>query len=112
MPFILIDPEVDQEDLFSGIQSAMQKDLIDAQQTAQDATSDKQASAKSGQRNMPSKRRGVGNASRPQNQNGRRTSPNIKRSDTAWISTVENLLEEQYDVKIESSTNIQQDEEN
>jgi hypothetical protein len=107
-----IDPEVDQEDLFSGIQSAMQKDLIDAQQTAQDATSDKQASAKSGQRNMPSKRRGVGNASRPQNQNGRRTSPNIKRSDTAWISTVENLLEEQYDVKIESSTNIQQDEEN
>lgn len=107
-----IDPEVDQEDLFSGIQSAMQKDLIDAQQAAQDATSDKQAPAKSGQRNAPSKRRGVGNATRPQNQNGRKTSPNIKRSDTTWISTVENLLEEQYDVKIESSKNIQQDEEN
>lgn len=107
-----IDPEVDQDDLFTGIQSAMQKDLIDAQQGAQDATSDKQAPAKSGQRNMPSRRRGAGNATRPQNQNGRRTSPNIKRSDNAWISTVENLLEEQYDVKIEPSANIQQDEEN
>jgi len=107
-----IDPEVDQDDLFTGIQSAMQKDLIDAQQGAQDATSDKQGPAKSGQRNMPSRRRGAGNATRPQNQNGRRTSPNIKRSDNAWISTVENLLEEQYDVKIEPSANIQQDEEN
>ena len=106
-----IDPEVDQEDLFAGIQSAMQKDLIDAQQSAQDATSDKQASAGSGQRNLPSKRRGVGNASRPQNQNGRRTSPNIKRSDPNWITTVENLLEEQYNVKIEESENLKKDEE-
>ncbi|MBM4224876.1 MAG: hypothetical protein FJ167_08805, partial [Gammaproteobacteria bacterium] len=40
-----IDPEVDQEDLFSGIQNAMQKDLIDTQQSAQDATSDKQTPA-------------------------------------------------------------------
>lgn len=107
-----IDPEVNQDDLFSGIQNAMQRDLIDAQQDAQDATSDKQAPAKTGERNLPSKRRGVGNATRPQNQNGRRTSPNIKRSDNAWISTVENLLEEQYNVKIEPSANIQQDEEN
>lgn len=106
-----IDPEVDQEDLFAGIQSAMQKDLIDAQQSAQDATSDKQASAGSGQRNLPSKRRGVGNATRPQNQNGRRTSPNIKRSDPNWITTVENLLEEQYNVKIEESENLKKDEE-
>jgi hypothetical protein len=106
-----IDPEVDQEDLFAGIQSAMQKDLIDAQQSAQDATSDKQASAGPGQRNLPSKRKGVGNATRPQNQNGRRTSPNIKRSDPTWITTVENLLEEQYNVKIEESENLKKDEE-
>lgn len=108
-----IDPEVDQEDLFSGIQSAMQKDLIDAQQQAsQDAASDKQEPAKRGQRNMPSNRRGVGNTTRPQNQNGRRTSPNIKRSDPNWITTVENLLQEQYDVKIEESENLKKDEEN
>jgi hypothetical protein len=106
-----IDPEVDQEDLFAGIQSAMQKDLIDAQQSAQDATSDKQVSAGPGQRNLPSKRKGVGNATRPQNQNGRRTSPNIKRSDPTWITTVENLLEEQYNVKIEESENLKKDEE-
>jgi hypothetical protein len=106
-----IDPEVDQEDLFAGIQSAMQKDLIDAQQSAQDATSDKQASAGPGQRNLPSKRKGVGNTTRPQNQNGRRTSPNIKRSDPTWITTVENLLEEQYNVKIEESENLKKDEE-
>ncbi len=107
-----IDPEVDQEDLFSGIQNAMQKNLIDSQQANKDATSDKQTPAKSGQRNLSSKRRGVGNAVRPQNQNGRRSSPNIKRSDNTWISTVENLLQEQYDVKIESSVNTHIDEEN
>lgn len=104
-----IDPDVDQEDLFSGIQSAMQKDLIDAQQQAsKDASSDKQEPAQSGQRNLPSRRRGVGNASRPQNQNGRRTSPNIKRSDPNWITTVENLLEEQYNVKMEESESSQE----
>jgi len=37
---------------------------------------------------------------RPQNQQGRLTSPNIKRSDSAWIGMVENLLEEQYNVVI------------
>ncbi len=103
-----IDPDVDQEDLFSGIQTSLQKDLIDTQQAA---NSDKQTPAKTGQRNLPSKRKGVGNATRPQNQNGRRTSPNIKRSDPNWITTVENLLEEQYDVKMEVSENTQQTKE-
>lgn len=107
-----IDPEVDQDDLFTGIQSSFQKDLIDTQQAAQDANSDTQQPASAGQRNTPSRRRGVGNATRPQNQNGRRTSPNIKRSDPNWITTVENLLEEQYNVKIEESENISQVEEN
>jgi len=106
-----IDPEVDQDDLFSGIQNAMQKDLIDTQQSAQDATSDKQTPAKKGQRNSVSKRKGSGNTTRPQNQNGRRNSPDIKRSDHSWISTVENLLEEQYNVKLEPSINTSQNEE-
>jgi len=97
-----LDPETEVDDLFTGIQTTLQKDLIDTQQQAQDANSDKQEPAKSGQRNLPSKRRGAGNATRPQNQSGRRTSPNIKRSDNSWVNMVENLLEEQYDVKIEN----------
>jgi len=97
-----LNPETEVDDLFTGIQTTLQKDLIDTQQQAQDANSDKQEPAKSGQRNLPSKRRGAGNATRPQNQSGRRTSPNIKRSDNSWVNMVENLLEEQYDVKIEN----------
>ena len=106
-----LDPETNEEELFSGIQNAMQKDLIDTQQQAQNANSDKQQPAKSGQRNLPSKRRGVGNSVRPQNQSGRKTSPNIKRSDNKWINMVENLLEEQYDVKMEELENKTKSEE-
>jgi hypothetical protein len=106
-----LDPETNEEELFSGIQNAMQKDLIDTQQQAQNANSDKQQPAKSGQRNLPSKRRGVGNSVRPQNQSGRKTSPNIKRSDNKWINMVENLLEEQYHVKIEELDNKTKSEE-
>ena len=106
-----LDPEVNPDELFSGIQNAMQKDLIDSQQQAKDADTDTQEPAKSGQRNLPSNRRGVGNAVRPQNQSGRKTSPNIKRSDANWINTVENLLEEQYNVKIEELQNKNQSEE-
>lgn len=106
-----LDPETNEEELFSGIQNAMQKDLIDTQQQAQNANSDKQQPAKSGQRNPPSKRRGVGNSVRPQNQSGRKTSPNIKRSDNKWINMVENLLEEQYHVKIEELDNKTKSEE-
>jgi hypothetical protein len=113
-----IDPEVDVNELFSGIQSSIQKDLIDAQQQASQASQqptgdagDKQEPAKPGQRNLPSNRRGTGNASRPQNQNGRNTSPNIKRSDPNWITTVESLLEEQYNVKVEENEMSPQDKE-
>ena len=106
-----LDPEVNLDELFSGIQNSMQKDLIDAQQQAQDANADTQEPAKAGQRNLPSNRKGVGNSVRPQNQSGRKTSPNIKRSDTNWINTVENLLEEQYNVKIEEFENKNESEE-
>jgi hypothetical protein len=110
-----IDPEANMDDLFSAIQTDQQKDIIDAQATANPpaptVAGDKQTPAKKGSRNMPSKRKGVGNAIRPQNQNGRKTSPNIKRSDPDWINTVENLLQEQYDVKIEESNLTIQSEE-
>jgi len=103
-------PEVEIEELFPSIQgqvqiqiSSAQSDIQTQQQQMKDVMKDgdKQASAPKGQVNLPSNRRGVGNAMRPQNQNSRRTSPNIKRSDPAWINIVENLLEEQYNVKIE-----------
>jgi hypothetical protein len=106
-----IDPEVDMENLFTGIQTSMQKDIIDTQQSAQDANSDKQKPAQAGQRNLPSNRRGVGNSVRPQNQSQRKTSPDIKRSDSNWINMVENLLEEQYNVKIEELENKTKSEE-
>lgn len=106
-----LDPETDMDDLFSGIQATIQKDIIDTQQAAQDANSDKQKPAQPGQRNLPSKRRGVGNTVRPQNQSQRRTSPDIKRSDSNWINMVENLLEEQYDVMIEEVENKTKSEE-
>jgi hypothetical protein len=106
-----IDPEVDMENLFTGIQTSMQKDIIDTQQSAQDANSDKQKPAQAGQRNLPSNRKGVGNSVRPQNQSQRKTSPDIKRSDSNWINMVENLLEEQYNVKIEELENKTKSEE-
>ena len=104
-----VDSEVDMEELYPSIQGQVQIEIsrgqaeVQAQaQQMKDVVSDgdKQASAPKGQVNLPSGRRGVGNAIRPQNQQGRRTSPNIKRSDTAWLGLVENLLEEQYNVII------------
>ena len=103
------DPDIDMDSTFHGLQSQMQMDMAAAQADAQakaqkmkDVTKDgdKQSPATAGQRNLPSRRRGAGNTIRPQNQQGRRTSPNIKRSDSSWIGLVENLLEEQYNVVI------------
>jgi hypothetical protein len=104
-----IDADVDTEELFPSIQGKVQieisKGQAEVQANAQKmkdvmADGDKQDSAPKGQVNLPSSRRGVGNSVRPQNQQGRRTSPNIKRSDPSWLGLVENLLEEQYDVII------------
>lgn len=110
-----IDPEYDMEELFAGIQAEIQMDMAEnqaklamknqqqaqAQQGAEN--SDKQQSAKSGQRNLPSRRRGPGNVIRPANQQGRKTSPDIRRSDLSWLPVIENALKEEYNV-------IEQDE--
>lgn len=103
------DPDVDKEELFMSIQGQNQIDISAAQSENQAKLTamkdvkkdgDKQDSAQKGERNLPSKRRGPGNSIRPQNQKTRRNSPNIKRSDPTWLSVVENLLEEQYNVVI------------
>ena len=103
------DPDVEKEELFMSIQGQNQIDISAAQSENQAKVmamkdvkkdGDKQEPAKKGQRNLPSQRRGPGNSIRPQNQKGRRNSPNIKRADPTWLSVVENLLEEQYNVVI------------
>ena len=114
------DPDVEKEELFMSVQGQVQIDIGDAQaktqariQKQQDAQDgDKQASAPAGQRNLPSNRRGPGNTIRPQNQQKRNTSPNIKRADPTWLSVVENLLEEQYNVVIVEEADKKVDETN
>jgi len=81
------------------MQGKVQVDIMDAQnQMKTQADSDKQASSTGGQRNLPNRRKGAGNATRPANQSGRKTSPNIRRSDLTWLSVVENVLEKDYNV--------------
>ncbi len=104
-----VDPEAEEDDLFQAKQGKVQMDMAKAQakitQNVQQknqkdvvADGDKQEPAQKGQRNLPSNRRGPGNAVRPQNQQGRNTSPNIKRSDNSWLGLVENLLEDEYNI--------------
>jgi hypothetical protein len=104
-----VDPEAEEDDLFQAKQGKVQMDMAKAQaKITQDvqqknqkdvvADGDKQQPAQKGQRNLPSNRRGPGNAVRPQNQQGRNTSPNIKRSDNSWLGLVENLLEDEYNI--------------
>jgi hypothetical protein len=114
-----IDPEVELDELYNSIQGKVQIEIAKAQSEIQSKAQakltkatqgqqpvdlakdgDKQQSAPKGQSNLTSGRRGAGNTIRPQNQSGRRTSPNIKRSDNAWLGLVENLLEEQYNIVV------------
>jgi hypothetical protein len=103
-----MDPEYDKDELFGGIQAEIQMEIA-ANQAGLTAgnqqktltgpeNSDKQQSARKGQRNLPSSRRGAGNVIRPTNQQGRVTSPNIRRSDLSWLPSIENLLKEEYNV--------------
>ena len=99
-----LDPAYEKEELFAGIQAEIQMDMaknqaeITAQNTPVPKTSDGEQSANKGQRNLPSNKKGPGNIIRPQNQQGRRTSPNIRRSDLTWLSVIENALESEYNV--------------
>lgn len=102
-----LDPEIEEDNLFASIQGRVQVDISKAQAELTAAnkapapkadSSDKQQSAPSGQRNLPNNRRGPGNVIRPANQQGRRTSPDIRRSDLSWLVSVEKLLESDYNV--------------
>ncbi len=99
------DPDVDISNTFASLQADIQVDVANATTKAQSdnqapdpKTSDGQKSATSGQRNLPSKRKGVGNAMRPANQNGRKSSPDIKRYDNNFLSVIESLLDKEYTV--------------
>jgi hypothetical protein len=97
-----VDPDYNEEELFPSIQADVQMKLQAAQQstagTDVQRDGDKQQSSSGGQRNLPNRRRGVGNTVRPANQQGRRNSPDIKRMDHKLLSVVENLLDEDYNV--------------
>jgi hypothetical protein len=101
-----IDPEYEIDDFFASIQADVQMDIaknqadIVAKSQMKDVVKDgdKQAPAPQGQRNLKSNRRGVGNATRPANQQGRNNSPNIRRSDLESLSVIENLLEKDYNI--------------
>jgi len=101
-----IDPEYEIDDFFASIQADVQMDIaknqadIAAKSQMKDVTKDgdKQTSAPQGQRNLKNNRRGAGNATRPANQQGRNTSPNIRRSDLESLSVIENLLEKDYNI--------------
>lgn len=99
-----IDPNYDKDELFAGIQAGIQMDMaanqaeISAQNAPLPKTEDGQNSATKGQRNLPSSRKGAGNIIRPANQQGRKTSPDIRRSDLSWLSVIENALEAEYNV--------------
>lgn len=93
-----LDPEYEFDELFPSVQAKVQAQLMGGQtsgMTDVQTDGDKQPSAAPGQVNLPNNRRGVGNTMRPQNQQGRNTSPNIRRSDTAWLSVVEDLLKDE-----------------
>jgi hypothetical protein len=106
-----MDTEVNEERLYSQMQAQLQMDMAKNQamvsgQTSSPKSSDGENPAIKGQRNLPSSRKGVGNSSRPQNQNGRKNSSNIRRADDmSWLSTVEKLLEPEYNYVQEEKTN-------
>ena len=104
-----MDPDVDKKELYAALQGRVQVDISKEQakisQKQQDQAmsqqpttdnADTQEPAPRGQRNLPNSRRGVGNTIRPANQNGRRTSPDIKRYDNQFLIMIENLLDEEY----------------
>lgn len=107
--------DVDAEELYSGLQAKTQIDIAGAQAelSAQNApdpkNTDGQKSAPAGQRNLPNSRKGTGNKSRPQNQNGRSSSPNIRRHDNKFLTVIESLLENEYNVL---GTDIEKDDKN
>jgi hypothetical protein len=101
-----LDPEYDEEDLYASIQAKIQMEMAKNQAEITSGTKavdvqrdgDKQTPATKGQRNLPNTKRGSGNTIRPANQQGRKTSPNIRRSDNSWLTLVENALESEYTI--------------
>lgn len=98
-----IDIEYQSDDFYAAIQAQLQMDMAQKQAENKNMNDvskdgDKQSSAQKGQRNLPNKRKGVGNTIRPANQNGRNNSPNIRRSDNTWLTLVENALESEYTI--------------
>jgi|688.fasta_scaffold23444_4 hypothetical protein len=111
-------PEVDMTQLYAAVQGQIQasnmmlqagnlKDtslkpssqstsVIDISQPDATKKPNAQKPAGKGQTNAPNATKGIDNQMRPANQFGKRTSPNIKRMDNQFLSTIESLLDEEY----------------
>lgn len=100
------DADYEINELYAGVQATIQAELAanqadlaaQAKDEPRQANSDNQDSAKSGQRNLPSRRKATGNIIRPANQQGKKTSPDIRRSDLSWLTVIENALINEYNV--------------
>lgn len=104
------EPEADTKNMHAAMQGDVQVDIAKATAKAQASvspnkgsapqakTSDGQASAPAGQRNLPNTKKGNANSMRPMNQNGRKNSPDIKRYDNNFLSVIESLLDKEYTV--------------
>lgn len=87
------DVNVDESRLYSKMQSATQTEsqieVIKAQ-PAPAGTSSRPANKKA------TAKKTADNRSRPRNQHGRRTSPNIRHNDEVWLSEVASMLDDEY----------------
>lgn len=91
-----MDPEdIDEERLQVYMIGKIESEFAEAQ--ARVAASLKPDAAPSSQKGRPNKRnnKSVANKSRPANQHGRRTSPNIRHVDDTWLSDVVETLDEE-----------------
>jgi hypothetical protein len=76
--------------------SSQSTSVIDISQPDATKKPNAQKPAGKGQTNAPNATKGIDNQMRPANQFGKRTSPNIKRMDNQFLSTIESLLDEEY----------------
>lgn len=87
------DTDVDENRLFSKMQSATQTDAQIEVMKAQPAPA---GESKQPANKKKTAQRTADNKSRPKNQHGRRSSPNIRHNDEIWLSEVADILDEGY----------------
>lgn len=100
-------PEMDESQTMAAIQARMAPDSVSkgvdgGAPSVIDTTPAAAKTPSSGTPNRPNKSKGAGNIIRPRNQHGKRTSPNIRRSDDDYdiMEEITNLLDEDNDIEL------------